>query len=84
LRSNNQLQRQIMILGLQPRTAKGSTGANQFLGQIETGYKLVIYAPAVATVTPFACLQASSVNQAAFSKWRANSLSLNVAQQTAT
>ena len=43
---NNQLQRQIQIPGLQPRTASGSTGANQFLGQIETGYKLGVYTPA--------------------------------------
>ena len=34
---NNQLQRQILIPGLQQRTATGSTGANQFLGQIEIG-----------------------------------------------
>ena len=44
--SNNQLQRQISIPGLQPRTANGSTGANQFLGQVETGYKIGVYAPA--------------------------------------
>ena len=46
---NNQLQRQISIPGLQPRTANGSTGANQFLGQVETGYRLGVYAPAAAT-----------------------------------
>ena len=50
---NNQLQRQILIPGLQQRTATGSTGANQFLGQIEGGYKLGVYAPAAATITPF-------------------------------
>ena len=44
--SNNQMQRQILIPGLQPRTANGSTGANQFLGQVEAGYKLGVYAPA--------------------------------------
>ncbi len=79
--SNNQLQRQIQIPGLQ-RTANGSTGADQFLGQVETGYKVPVYAPAAATVTPFARLQATNVNQAAFGEWGANSLSLNVAQQT--
>jgi outer membrane autotransporter protein len=82
--SNNQLQRQISIPGLQPRTANGSTGANQFLGQVETGYAVPVYAPAQATVTPFARFQASSIDQAAFSEWGANSLSLNVAQQTTT
>jgi autotransporter-associated beta strand protein len=79
---NNQLQRQIVIPGLQPRTATGSTGANQFLGQAETGYKLGVYAPAAATVTPFGRLQISSVTQNAFSESGAQSLSLNVAQQT--
>ena len=79
---NNQLQRQISIPGLQPRTATGSTGANQFLGQVETGYKLGIYAPAAATITPFGRLQASSVTQNAFTEAGAQSLSLNVAPQT--
>lgn len=82
--SNNQLQRQISVPGLQPLTASGSTGANQFLGQVETGYQMGIYAPAQATVTPFARFQISSINQAAFSEWGANSLSLNVQQQTTT
>jgi outer membrane autotransporter protein len=82
--SNNQLQRQISIPGLQPRTASGSTGANQFLAQVEAGYAFGIYAPAAATVTPFARFQTSSINQAAFNEWGANSLSLNVAQQTTT
>ena len=50
----NQLQRQITIPGLQPRTANGATGANQFLGQAEAGYKLAVFAPAQASVTPFA------------------------------
>ena len=80
--SNNQLQRQIIIPGLQPRTANGSTGANQALGQVEVGYRLGVYAPALATVTPFGRLQAASVTQNGFSEWGANSLDLNVAQQT--
>ena len=63
-------------------TSNGSTGANQFLGQVETGYKIGVFAPAATTVTPFARLQLATVNQAAFSEWGANSLSLNVAQQT--
>ena len=80
--ANNQLQRQIMVPNLQPRTANGSTGVNQFLGQAELGYQIPVYAPASATVTPFARFQVMSANQAAFSEWGANSLSLNVAQQT--
>ena len=83
--SGNQLQRQILISGLQPRTANGSTGANQFLGQVETGYKLGIYAPALATLTPFGRFQVTTVNQNGFSEWgSANSLNLTVAQQTTT
>jgi outer membrane autotransporter protein len=78
----NQMQRQIAIPGLQPRTASGSTGANQFLGQVESGYKLAVYAPAMASITPFARLQISSVTQNAFSESGAQSLSLDVGQQT--
>jgi fibronectin-binding autotransporter adhesin len=79
------MQRQIMIPGLQQRTANGSTGANQFLGQVESGYKLGIYAPAFASITPFGRFQVMSVNQGGFSEWgSANSLNLNVAQQTTT
>ena len=80
--SNNQLQRQISIPGLATRMASGSAGANQFLGQAEAGYRVEVYAPAAAAITPFARLQASTVTQNAFSEWGANSLSLNVAQQT--
>jgi outer membrane autotransporter protein len=79
---NNQLQRQILIPGLRQRTATGSTGANQFLGQIEGGYKLGIYAPVSASIAPFGRFQISSVTQNAFSESGAQSLSLNVAQQT--
>ena len=52
------------------------------MGQVETGYRFGIYAPAAATVAPFARLQGSSVTQNAFSETGAQSLSLNVAQQT--
>ena len=37
---------------------------------------------AQASITPFARVQVATVNQAGFSEWGANSLSLNVAQQT--
>ncbi len=78
---NNQLQRQIQIPGLQ-RTASGSIGANQALGQVETGYRFGVYAPAAATLAPFARLQGSSVTQNAFTESGAQSLNLNVSQQT--
>jgi outer membrane autotransporter protein len=77
---NNQMQRQIQIPGLQPRTANGSTGANQFLAQVETGYKLGVWT--MGSLTPFARFQTSSTTQNAFTESGANSLNLNVAQQT--
>jgi len=52
------------------------------VGQAEFGYQVPIYSPAAATITPFGRLQLMSVNQAAFSEWGANSLSLSVQQQT--
>jgi autotransporter-associated beta strand protein len=81
--SNNRMQRWIMIPGLPARSANGSTGANQFLGQVEVGYRLGLFAPAAATLTPFARLQGATINQSGFSEWgSANSLNLSVASQT--
>ena len=71
-----------MIPGLDQRTATGSTGANQFLGQIEGGYKFDVYAPAAATITPFGRFQITSVTQNGFTESGAQSLDLNVFQQT--
>ena len=45
--------------------ANGSTGANQFLGQFETGYKIGLYAPAKTSITPFGRLQVHRATQAA-------------------
>ena len=80
--NENQMTRMISIPGLQPRTARGQTGADQFLAQVESGYKIGIYAPAAATLTPFARFQTSTVTQASFTETGANSLNLNVTQQT--
>ena len=82
--NDNQMTRTMTIPGLQPRTAKGRVGANQFLGQAEAGYKLGIYEPAAASLTPFARIQASTITQAAFGETGAESLNLNVAQQITT
>jgi uncharacterized protein with beta-barrel porin domain len=78
----NQMWRQIAIPGLQPRTALGQTGANQFFGQIETGYRFDLGTNANAFVTPFARLQAYTGNQNAFTETGAQSLNLTIAQQT--
>jgi outer membrane autotransporter protein len=80
--SSNQIQRQIILPGLQPRTASGNPGANQFVGQLETGYQVGLWAPARASITPFAGLQASTVTQNGFSESGAQSLGLDVSSQT--
>lgn len=80
-RSENRLQRPIIFPGIQ-RTASGQTHADQFFGQVETGYKVGLGGLADAFVTPFARLQASTSTQAAFTESGADSLNLNVAQQT--
>ena len=79
--ANNQMQRQIVIPNLNPRVATGSAGANQYLGQVELGYQVPIYATAQATLTPFGRLQAINVTQNGFTEGGANSLDLNVQQQ---
>ena len=82
--ANNTLQRSIVIPGLAARIATGTAGANQFLGQVETGYRIGIYAPAAATVSPFARFQTVAASQNAFTESGANSLNLSVAQQNTT
>ena len=79
--NDNRLTRTIAIPGLAPRTATGRTGADQFLGQAEAGYRIGIYAPAAASLTPFARFQAAIVSQAAFGETGADSLDLSVAPQ---
>ncbi len=80
--SANQMWRSIAIPGLAPRTAIGNTGANQFYGQVETGYRVDLGGLAEAYVTPFARLQAYTGTQNAFTETGAGSLNLSVAQQT--
>jgi outer membrane autotransporter protein len=80
--SANQMWRSITISGLQPRTAYGRTGANQFLGQLETGYRVELGGTAAAYLTPFARVQGSTATQNAFTETGAQSLNLSVAAQT--
>ena len=61
--SSNQLWRPINIAGLQPRTAYGQAGANQFLGQIETGWRFDLGGAPGYFITPFALLQGSTATQ---------------------
>jgi outer membrane autotransporter protein len=80
--SNNQLTRQIAIPGLSQRIATGSTGANQFFGQVEAGYRFDLGGIAEAYITPFARLQGSTATQNGFTESGADSLNLTVASQT--
>lgn len=80
--SINRLTRTIVIPGLAPRIAQGTTGANQVLGQIEAGYRLALPVPATAAITPFVRLQGSTTIQNGFSESGAQSLDLTVEQQT--
>jgi fibronectin-binding autotransporter adhesin len=80
--NSNQLWRALNIPGLQPRTAYGQTGANQFLGQLEAGWRVDLGGAPGYFVTPFALLQGSVVTQNGFTETGAQSLNLSVAQQT--
>lgn len=80
--SYNQMWRQIFIPGLQPRTAQGSAGANQWYGQIEGGYRFDIGTTADGTITPFARLQGYTGALSGFTENGAQSLNLTVAGQT--
>ena len=80
--NDNRMRRNIAIPGLPSRAAQGQTHASQFLGQVEAGYRIGIFAPAAMSLTPFARLQASTATQAGFTETGADSLSLTVAQQT--
>jgi len=80
--TDENMTRPIVIPGLNSRVAFGHTIANQFLGQVEAGYRFGIYAPAEAELIPFARLQGSTSTQAGFTESGASSLDLIVQQQT--
>ena len=83
--SDTQMQRVLVIPGLQPRMASGGTGTNQFLGQLEAGYGIGIYQKAQAILTPFARLQTVAAAQNGFTEsGSVNSLGLIVAPQNTT
>ena len=82
--SDNQLQRPIVIPGLATRNAAGRTGANQFIGQAEAGYRIGVFEPAQAAITPFARFQAAAVAQNAFGESGAGSINLDLAPQNTT
>ncbi len=80
--NDNQMTRQIVLPNLAARTAQGRTGANQFLGQVEAGYRVGLHEPAALSITPFARFQGLTNSQNGFSESGAGALNLNVAAQT--
>jgi fibronectin-binding autotransporter adhesin len=82
--SDNRMQRVMAIPGLATRIASGQTGANQFLGQIEAGYRMGLLEAAQATLTPFVRFQTVAVSQNGFTESGAQSLNLGVVQQNTT
>ncbi|WP_395711841.1 autotransporter domain-containing protein [Reyranella sp.] len=80
--STNQMWRNIAIPNLQQRTAQGLSGANQFFGQLEGGYRIMLGGTAMAFATPFARLQGYTGTQNAFTETGAQSLNLSVEAQT--
>jgi outer membrane autotransporter protein len=80
--SYNQMWRQIFVPGLQPRTAQGRAGANQWYGQIEGGYRFDIGTRADAYITPFMRWQGYTGAQNGFTETGAQSLNLTMAGQT--
>jgi outer membrane autotransporter protein len=80
--TDNRMWRSIAVPGLGTRTALGQTGANQFYGQLEGGWRFELGGRADAFVTPFARLQAYTGTQNGFTETGAQSLDLSVAAQT--
>ena len=80
--SDNWMTRPVAVAGLNAFTAQGRTGANQFFGQIETGYRFDLGGIAAAYITPFARLQGATSTQNAFTESGAGALGLSVAAQT--
>jgi len=82
--ASNRLQRVVTAPGLPAGSLNGNAGANQFLGQIETGYRIGLDVAARPSVTPFARLQIAASDQAGFAESGASPYTLRVASQATT
>lgn len=82
--ASNDMRRKVSLPGVETGSASGDTSANQFLGQIETGYRIGLGLPADTSVTPFGRLQIGSVHQDGFSESGGGAFDLDVASQTTT
>lgn len=82
--ANNRLQRMVAVPGQPVAMANGQTNANQFLGQLATGYKIGLPLPANSSVSPFGRVQVGSANQAGFTESGISPFNVSIAQQTTT
>jgi outer membrane autotransporter protein len=83
-RASNSLQRIIASPGLPAGVADGDTDADQFLGQIETGYKIGLDTPFKTSITPFGRLQVASIGQDGFTENGVSDYNLTVASEATT
>lgn len=83
-KASNSLQRIISSPGLPTGIAKGDADANQFLGQIETGYKINLHTPFKTSITPFGRLQVASNDQDGFTESGSSFYNLAVRSQSTT
>ncbi|MGO1076500.1 autotransporter domain-containing protein [Inquilinus sp. CA228] len=82
--ASNDMQRKVSLPGMESGSASGDTSADQFLGQIETGYRIGLGFPADTSVTPFGRLQIASVHQDGFTEKGRSDFNLDVEAQTTT
>ncbi|MFG1461692.1 autotransporter domain-containing protein, partial [Xanthobacter sp. DSM 24535] len=81
--ASNDLERIIAVPGV-VGIANGAASANQFLGQIETGYRFPFDGSANSAITPFGRLQVVSLNQGAFTETGLSAYNLTASGQTLT
>ena len=79
--NTNRMTRQMTLPGLGMRTAYGATGAPQWFGQAELGYRFDLGTASTSMLAPFARLEAATVAQNGFTEWGADALNLAVAGQ---
>lgn len=82
--ASNSLERVIAAPGLALGVANGDTSANQFIGQIETGYKLALPTAFASSISPFLRLQVAAIDQKGFTETGASLYNLSVASQSLT
>ncbi|MGU3495956.1 autotransporter domain-containing protein [Xanthobacteraceae bacterium A53D] len=81
--ASNDLERIMAVPGV-AAIATGKGNANQFLGQIEAGYRFVFDGTSNSAVTPFGRLQVVSIDQGSFTETGFSPFNLAVSGQTLT